>query len=149
MADASQLMSVSVSAFDSVLDASPDAVLALTVDGRITAANAAAPRLFGLSKEGLAGAAVVRLLPEGFDAASVRTQLTANPAGHPLFLNVMAVHEDGTAFSAEVACALHPGGTTTVRGWSRIPPKQDCWCPSAAPRTAHRKTWIPAPRPRS
>lgn len=110
MADASQLMSVSVSAFDSVLDASPDAVLALTVDGGITAGNAAAARLFGLSKEGLAGAAVVRLLPEGFDAASVRTQLTANPAGHPLFLDVMAVHENGTAFSAEVACALHPGG---------------------------------------
>ena len=41
---------VALQTFGVVMDASPDALLALTADGIILAANSAASRLFGLPK---------------------------------------------------------------------------------------------------
>ncbi|MFP5368108.1 MAG: PAS domain S-box protein, partial [Actinomycetes bacterium] len=52
--------------FGTLLDASPDALLAIAADGSITAANAAAGNLFGYSTGDLAGRDHRTLLAEGF-----------------------------------------------------------------------------------
>lgn len=67
MADSrSHSNSFTAHAFGAVLDASPDALLALAADGAITMANAAAERLFGACREELSGRNHQALLAEGF-----------------------------------------------------------------------------------
>ncbi|WP_461190340.1 putative bifunctional diguanylate cyclase/phosphodiesterase [Arthrobacter sp. Z4-13] len=115
-----------------MLDASPDALLALAPDGTITMANAAAERLFGASREELAGRNHQALLAEGFrdEVDLLFRQLLAQPEGHPQPREIYGVHSNGTEFSAEVAASLfpdpgpnnHPGTQTalllSVRGTS-------------------------------
>ncbi|WP_461174232.1 EAL domain-containing protein [Arthrobacter sp. Z1-9] len=102
--------SVAGDAFGAVLDASPDALLALAADGTITMANAAAERLFGASREELTGRNHQVLLAEGFrgEVDQLFRQLLAQPGIHPQPREVYGVHSSGTEFSAEVAASLLP-----------------------------------------
>lgn len=96
--------------FGTILDANPDALLALTADGTITAANAAAARLFGLAKDEFPGRDYSRLLAQGFHDAARRfmEQLLAGTEAYPPPLEVSGLHRDGTEFAAEVAGSLLP-----------------------------------------
>jgi diguanylate cyclase (GGDEF)-like protein/PAS domain S-box-containing protein len=98
-------------AFGAVLDASPDALLAVASDGSITMANAAAERLFGFSRHELAGRNHRSLFAAGFRAEVDRLfqQLVAAPAEQPPPREVLGVNSNGSEFSAEVAAALLPG----------------------------------------
>jgi PAS domain S-box-containing protein len=102
---------LSAPAFNAILDASPDALLAVAPDGSIIMANAAAERLFGFSRNEWAGRSYRSL----FAAAShsevdqLFQYLLAEPGEHPPPLEVSCVNGDGTQFSVEVAAALLPG----------------------------------------
>ncbi|WP_458779265.1 putative bifunctional diguanylate cyclase/phosphodiesterase [Arthrobacter sp. D3-16] len=102
--------SFAAQAFGAVLDASPDALLALAADGTITMANAAAERLFGASREELTSRNHRTLLAEGFrdEVDQLFRQLLAQPGEHPQPREVYGVHSSGTEFSAEVAASLLP-----------------------------------------
>jgi diguanylate cyclase (GGDEF)-like protein/PAS domain S-box-containing protein len=102
--------SVAAQAFGAVLDASPDALLALAADGTITMANAAAERLFGASREELTGRNHQVLLAEGFrgEVDQLFRRLLAKPGIHPQPRELYGVHSSGTEFSAEVAASLLP-----------------------------------------
>ncbi|GAB5079546.1 sensor domain-containing protein [Arthrobacter sp. AD-310] len=96
--------------FGTILDANPDALLALTGDGTITIANAAAARLFGFPKEGFPGRDYRTFLAPGFHepAEHLVQQLLAGTESYPPPIEVRGVHGDGTEFSAEVAGSLLP-----------------------------------------
>jgi len=112
-------------AFGAVLDASPDALLALAPDGTITMANAAAERLFGASREELTGRNHKALLAEGFrdEVDQLFQQLLTQPGRHPQPREVYGVHSSGTEFSAEVAASLVPDFAASSHGGSQKAPQ--------------------------
>lgn len=104
---------VALQTFGVVMDASPDALLALTADGIILAANSAASRLFGLPKEAFAGLDHRPLIAEDFrdEVGQLFLQLLAEPDGHPLPREIRGLRHDGSEIPIEVAAALLPQPT--------------------------------------
>lgn len=104
---------VALQTFGVVMDASPDALLALTADGIILAANSAASRLFGLPKEAFAGLDHRPLIAENFrdEVGQLFLQLLAEPEGHPLPREIRGLRHDGSEIPIEVAAALLPQPT--------------------------------------
>ncbi|VXC57517.1 Sensory box protein [Arthrobacter sp. 9AX] len=98
-------------AFGAVLDASPDALLAVAADGSITMANAAAERFFGISRQDLAGRSHRSLFTAGFrdEVDKLFRQLGTEPGKPPPLREVFCVHSGGAKFPAEVAASLLPG----------------------------------------
>ena len=89
-----------------VLDAVPEAVLGIDVEGRILLANAAAERLFGTEPQGLLGRGVDSLLPEQFRSthAQARAGFVAHsqPRSMTQRPTVCGRRDDGSVFRAEV-----------------------------------------------
>lgn len=102
--------------FGTVLDASPDALLAIAADGSITMANAAAGRMFGYASGDLAGRDHRTLLAEGFrgEVAQLLARLLAGPREHLPPREIYGVRRDGTEFPAEAAGSLVPGSDDGV-----------------------------------
>lgn len=126
MADSqSHSKSFTAQAFGAVLDASPDALLALAPDGTITMANAAAEMLFGASREELAGRNHKALLAEGFrdEVDQLFQQLLTQPGKHPQPREVYGVHSSGTQFSAEVVASLVPDFAANSQAGSPTAPQ--------------------------
>lgn len=94
--------------FGAILDASPDALLALNADGTIKMANAAASRLFGYTSAELIGSDHWLLLSEGFrnETWLLQEHLQAQPDEPLPPREVYGLHRDGTEFAAEVAGSL-------------------------------------------
>jgi diguanylate cyclase (GGDEF)-like protein/PAS domain S-box-containing protein len=107
---------VALQTFGVVMDASPDALLALSADGIILAANPAAARLFDLPQEGLTGRDHRPLIAEGFrdEVGQLFRQLLAEPDGHPSPREIRGLRSDGTEFPIEVAAALLPQPTAAT-----------------------------------
>ncbi|WP_045730179.1 putative bifunctional diguanylate cyclase/phosphodiesterase [Pseudarthrobacter chlorophenolicus] len=116
MAESSHESTMAVRTFEAMLDASPDAFLALASDGTITLANQAATRLFGLDRRFLTGLDYRRLLADRShpEADRLIRQILDRSAAHPR--EVSWVHADGTSFSAEVAGSLFPAGAGQLPG---------------------------------
>ncbi|MFP5311845.1 MAG: diguanylate cyclase domain-containing protein, partial [Actinomycetes bacterium] len=101
---------VALQVFGVVMEASPDALLALGADGTVVAANAAAARLFGVGQDALTGLDHRLLIAEGFrdDVAHLVQQLLTQPDGHPAPREVNGLFRDGAEFPIEIAAALLP-----------------------------------------
>lgn len=110
MADAGHKDSAAAQMFGAFLDASPDALLALAGDGTITMANAAAAKLFGLTRTELAGRHHRSLLSAGFrgEVDQLFRLLRADPGTQQPPREIYGLHSNGTEFSAEVAGSLLP-----------------------------------------
>nr|WP_144600693.1 bifunctional diguanylate cyclase/phosphodiesterase [Arthrobacter sp. AG367] len=124
------------------MDASPDALLALTADGIILAANSAASRLFGLPKEAFAGLDHRPLIAEDFrdEVGQLFLQLLAEPDGHPLPREIRGLRHDGSEVPIEVAAALLPQPTADHARAERGPEGQSgARLLLSARGTAHRK----------
>ena len=97
----------------SVLDATPDGILTLDRDGRVTTVNGAAERLFDTSRHWLIGTAIRDLLPD----------VPIDPADVTTVDETPAQRRDGTHFTAAVTVLLSgskPGEyVVTVRDISR------------------------------
>lgn len=95
------------SRLEAILQAAPDAMLALDADGRITVANAAVASIFGQPPEELTGRPLSSVLP-GLDAQAV-----ARRTAEGLYMRASrtwvsrfetsALRQDGTPFPAEVS----------------------------------------------
>ncbi|MCU1563424.1 MAG: diguanylate cyclase [Arthrobacter sp.] len=94
---------------ESVLEASPDALLVVTEDGTFAMVNAAAERMFGYSREELVGQDHRVLLAEGFrnglQRLFINLRRDAETAGIALF-EAYGLRRDGSEFPGEVACSL-------------------------------------------
>ncbi|TWD53964.1 PAS domain S-box-containing protein/diguanylate cyclase (GGDEF)-like protein [Arthrobacter sp. AG367] len=133
---------VALQTFGVVMDASPDALLALTADGIILAANSAASRLFGLPKEAFAGLDHRPLIAEDFrdEVGQLFLQLLAEPDGHPLPREIRGLRHDGSEVPIEVAAALLPQPTADHARAERGPEGQSgARLLLSARGTAHRK----------
>ncbi|KQQ82726.1 MULTISPECIES: bifunctional diguanylate cyclase/phosphodiesterase [Micrococcaceae] len=116
MAESGHESTMAVRTFEAMLDASPDAFLALAADGTITLANGAATKLFGLDRRFLTGLDYRTLLADRSHPEVDRLfrQILARSTAHPR--EVAWVHADGTSFSAEVAGSLFPAGPGQLPG---------------------------------
>jgi diguanylate cyclase (GGDEF)-like protein/PAS domain S-box-containing protein len=98
-----------VPSHESVLEASPDAVLVVTEDGTFAMVNAAAERMFGYSREELVGRDHRVLLAEGFrnglQRLFINLRRDAETPGVELF-EAYGLRRDGSEFPGEVACSL-------------------------------------------
>ena len=92
---------------DQILDASPNAILAVDADGIIRYANPRAPEMFGYSRDQLIGRDVDTLLPERLAPGHARQRAaffmdaTARPLGTDL--DLAARRQDGTEFPVEIS----------------------------------------------
>jgi PAS domain S-box-containing protein len=88
---------------EGLLEAAPDAIIAVDVSGHIVLANAQTQRLFGYEREELIGADIALLVPQG--AGSLRPKRRARYAiGMPPGAETQLVgrRRDGTEFPAEI-----------------------------------------------
>lgn len=95
-------------AVGALLDASPDALLAIAPDGAVRLANAMSSRLFGYTRDELVGSDHRILFSEGFrtEALQLLDRLRGNPEATQPPREVYGLHRDGTEFAAEVAASL-------------------------------------------
>jgi protein-histidine pros-kinase len=95
------------SRFRGLLEAAPDAMVMVNVDGRIVLVNTQAERLFGAGRSELLGAAVEELVPEGFRGRhpGFRTAYFTDPRPRPMGrgLELFARRLDGSTFPAEIS----------------------------------------------
>ena len=134
---------VALQSFGVVMDASPDALLALTADGVILAANSAAARLFGLPQEAFGGLDHRALVAEGFrdEVGRLFHELLAQPEVHPLPREIRGLRHDGSEIAIEVAAALLPQPIATEPP-GKHPGQAEptgVWLLLSARGTAHRK----------
>lgn len=92
--------------FRSVLEAIPDAVVVVTIDGRIVMLNAETRRIFGYPTEALIGRPIELLLPAALHAAHVqhRQDYVAHPHTRPMGtgLTLDGLRADGSPVAVEV-----------------------------------------------
>jgi PAS domain S-box-containing protein len=90
-----------------VLDASPNAIVAIDDRGRVTYLNRQAEIAFGYPPHELLGMPIERLLPEGAADRHVaqRDRLIARPVGRPhgIGLDLAGRRKDGTEFPVEIS----------------------------------------------
>lgn len=94
---------------EAVLEAAPDALLAVDEDGRIVFANLQAEQVFGYSRSELVGSSVEQLVPHNARAVHpvMRRQYVAHPVARPMGMGVelAARRKDGSEFPAEISLA--------------------------------------------
>ena len=92
-----------------VLDASPDAVIAVDVRGRIVYASPRVQQVFGWSPEELLGEPIERLVPSRLTErhATHRAGYRVHPTPRPMAsgLELSARRRDGTEFPVEISLA--------------------------------------------
>ncbi|GAA0571914.1 PAS domain S-box protein [Paractinoplanes ferrugineus] len=102
-----------------LLDAAPDAIVAVDESGRILLVNSQAERLFGYDRAELVGQAIETLVPEASRSRhpQLRRRYTDLPVTRPMGagLALVARRKDGTEFPAEISLsALSCGGDMIV-----------------------------------
>jgi PAS domain S-box-containing protein len=90
-----------------LLEAAPDAILAVGRDGRIVLANRKTEQLFGYTLDELIGAKLEKLIPERFRAShrEQRSGYFEDPRSRPMGagLDLYARRSDGSEFPAEIS----------------------------------------------
>jgi PAS domain S-box-containing protein len=96
-----------VELFQALLDAAPDAIIAVAADGLITLVNAQAEVLFGYDRDELIGEPVEMLVPESVRHLhpDLRARYMADPLPRPMGggAELAARRKDGTEFPAEIS----------------------------------------------
>ncbi len=93
--------------FRALMEAAPDAVVCVTGDGRIALVNAQTERLFGYTRQELAGRPVEILVPDAVRAGhpAVRNRYMADPEPRPMGAGkeLSGRRYDGSTFPAEIS----------------------------------------------
>jgi PAS domain S-box-containing protein len=105
--------------FQQLLEAAPDAIVGVAVDGRITIVNAQAERLFGYQRSELLGQPIETLVPESARPRhpDLRHRYFADPRPRPMGSGaaLRARRRDGSEFPAEISLsALETEGGLVV-----------------------------------
>jgi len=102
-----------------LLEAAPDAILAVSAEGRIVLVNAQAVRLFGYARDELVGARIETLVPERYRAGHPghRERYLSEPRPRPMGagMQLAARRRDGSEFPADISLSAREiEGTTLV-----------------------------------
>ncbi|HEX5690108.1 MAG TPA: PAS domain S-box protein, partial [Roseiflexaceae bacterium] len=104
---ASGLAESGASQFGALLEAAPDAIVIVNVDGRIAIVNSQTERLFGYAKQELLGQTIEMLLPEQLRDIHVhhRAAYVAEPHTRPMGsgLELAARRKNGEIFPVEIS----------------------------------------------
>ncbi len=97
----------SVAAFQTLVEAAPDAIISVDREGKVRLVNAQAERMFGYSRGELIGGSVERLIPARFREVHERHRegYMAAPGTRPMGegLALVARRKDGSEFPVEVS----------------------------------------------
>lgn len=100
---------------------SGDAMLALTVDGIITAWNPGAERLLGYTALEITGRSAAGLIPDGDDVGLTALLRRAAAGGQDAAgQETQAVRKDGSVVDVAVTCSAMHGADETVTGYSIV-----------------------------
>ncbi len=116
--------------YETLVEASPDALLVLTGDGTISLANAAAERMFGYARAELLGQHHRILAVKGIDSSTEQGAPTDRCDGErAAATDVVGRRKDGSEFRAEVASAPIPdspgdNGSSDANGAARASTSQ-------------------------
>lgn len=97
--------------YRTLTEAAPDGILTIDLDGRITYANEATPKIFGYAFDDLRDASFLVLFPERFrepDRKALRAMIDLDEARPLPARSLFGRRGDGTEFPAEVAFAVAP-----------------------------------------
>lgn len=107
-----QTATITAASFQALLEAAPDAIVIVDVEGRIVLANGQVERLFGYRRTDLLGQLVDMLLPGGLRErhAQHRANYFAAPRTRPMGigLELMAERLDGSTFPVEISLSGLP-----------------------------------------
>ncbi len=105
--EAEAALARSESRFAELMEAAPDAMIAVREDGSIAVANSQAEELFGYAADELEGLAIERLVPERHRDRHTahRTTFHRNPTRRPMgsSLKLTALHRDGKEIPVEIS----------------------------------------------
>jgi formate hydrogenlyase transcriptional activator len=101
-----------------VFECAPDAILIVDTQGRITAVNGTAERLFGYQRDGLIGQSIELLIPARFrrDHPRYVKDYQAAPHSRPMGadLKLFGLRRDGTEFPVDVMLSSLPTKSETL-----------------------------------
>lgn len=104
----------SVAAFQTLVEAAPDAIIGVDREGKVHLANAQAEEMFGYSRDELVGGPVERLIPARFREVHERHRkgFMAAPETRPMGegLSLVARRKDGSEFPVEVSLSSIENG---------------------------------------
>ncbi len=100
--------------FRKLLEAAPDAILEVGIDGKIVLLNHTAEKMFGYSREELLGLTVDTLVPQAMRGHHVqhRSSYTSHPQVRPrgIGLELKAQRKDGSLFPVEISLSPNTVG---------------------------------------
>lgn len=103
---AEEALQTSLTLFEGLFEASPDAVLLILADGTVQRANRQAEDVFGYTRAELVGSRVEQLIPDRFRRVhlSHRADYQSNPHRRPMGigLSLFGLHKDGHEFPVDV-----------------------------------------------
>jgi PAS domain S-box-containing protein len=104
--------------YRALVEAAPDAILAVDPAGVVVLVNAQAERLFGYRRDELLGQQVEALVPHGVRTMHLahRTRYVAEPTARPMGagMQLSARRRDGTEFPAEISLSAVPTADGTL-----------------------------------
>jgi PAS domain S-box-containing protein len=111
---------MAVARLAAIVESSADGLFSEDLDGMVTAWNPGAERIFGYRADEIVGTSIMRLVPEGAQAAERALQREVFAGAHSKHFETLRLARDGRQFPASVTVSPLKDGAGKVVGTSRV-----------------------------